>query len=353
MGAAVCCGSSPVLEPGNQMLADRLGIDNHTLVDLRERFYDCCEEVGGVMTIGDFFFVMRVEPTQFAHRCFAIINQDGTGRISFKEFVIGLWNVCSFDEFGLLRFAFQMFDSDSSGFIEIDEIEELVKSVQGNNYEKGIMRFVRSILRDCDKNGDGKISMRELVHLNKQLSSLFLPAFAFQLRLREEFYGNGFWLAVARKRQSENRCKNVKQLIQLSCETEAAENSKDSRALAKKRRNQWNGERCPLGTVAFDTYGQAGMVGSPIQANKNAKVVWDGQRFLPANGKEGKAGKRFGRTQMLMKQFKGINKPNEFNSSGSSATMYNTKATQQGSYASTYGSMASTYGSSSYRSTGR
>ena len=79
--------------------------------------------------------------------------QDGTGRISFKEFVIGLWNVCSFDEFGLLRFAFQMFDSDSSGYIEIDEIEELVKSVQGNNYEKGIMRFVRSILRDCDKNG--------------------------------------------------------------------------------------------------------------------------------------------------------------------------------------------------------
>ena len=115
----------------------------------------------------------------------------------------------------------------------------------------------------------------------------------------------------------------------------------------------YTGERCPLGTVAFDTYGQAGMVGSPIQANKNAKVVWDGQRFLPANGKEGKAGKRFGRTQMLMKQFKGINKPNEFNSSGSSATMYNTKATQQGSYASTYGSMASTYGSSSYRSTGR
>ena len=104
------------------------------------------------------------------------------------------------------------------------------------------------------------------------------------------------------------------------------------------------GERCPLGTVAFDTYGQAGMVGSPIQAKKNAKVVWDGQRFLPANGKEGNAGKRFGRTQMLMKQFKGINKPNEFNSS-SSATMYNTKATQQGPSASTYGSMASTYGS--------
>ena len=58
---------------------------------------------------------------------------------------------------------------------------------------------------------------------------------------REEFYGNGFWLAVARKRQSENQCKNVKQLIQLSCETEAAEKSKDSRALAKRRRNQWNG----------------------------------------------------------------------------------------------------------------
>ena len=54
MGAAsaLCCGSGPVLEPGNQMLADKLGIDNHTLNDLRERFYDCCEEVGGVMTIG-------------------------------------------------------------------------------------------------------------------------------------------------------------------------------------------------------------------------------------------------------------------------------------------------------------
>lgn len=288
-----------------RVLAERLNLEPEVIESMQKRFYDMCEECGRELTVDDFLHVMGVEKTTFAFRCFSIIDQDQSGVIDFKEFLIGLWNICSFDEYALLRFSFQLFDTDQSGYIELEEVEELIKSVQGTKFERHVMKFVRKVLKECDKNNDGRISMHELYYLHKQLNTLFLPAFAFQLHLREEFYGNKFWTEVAAKRSKDENVSSLSELIKMSGEMIRKQEQEQLRKEnAKKRQKQWNGARCPLGTVVYETYGNAG-IGSPIRVKKSAKVEWDGNKFVAASKSDKKRASPDKNT--LLKQMKAIN----------------------------------------------
>ena len=60
------------------------------------------------------------------------------GRVDFREFVVCVWNYCSFDVKGLIKFAFGMFDLDGSGVIEVHEMKELVAHVWGDHWESNV-----------------------------------------------------------------------------------------------------------------------------------------------------------------------------------------------------------------------
>lgn len=47
-----------------------------------------------------------------------IADEDQSGEIDFREFVVCCWNYCSFDMLSLVTFAFNMFDLDGSGELE-------------------------------------------------------------------------------------------------------------------------------------------------------------------------------------------------------------------------------------------
>ena len=63
-----------------------------------------------------------MEATPFAKKLFNLIDQNESGEIDFNEFLVGLWNVCTFDDESLLRFAFNLIDKDGSGYVD-KEIE--------------------------------------------------------------------------------------------------------------------------------------------------------------------------------------------------------------------------------------
>ena len=89
---------------------------------------------------------------------------------------------------------------------------------------------------------------------------------------------------------------------------QAHERSKDS---VKKPTKQWNGARCPLGTIAFESYGKAGNpLGAPIRVKKNAKVQWDGRQFISASKSDRKRASPD--REKLIKQMKAINGAGSF-----------------------------------------
>ena len=74
-------------------------------------------------------------------------DENGSGEIDFNEFLVGLWNICTFEDDCLIRcvcaacvsvcvcewpeiwsaVAFDLIDKDGSGLVDGEEVENLVK----------------------------------------------------------------------------------------------------------------------------------------------------------------------------------------------------------------------------------
>ena len=54
-----------------------------------------------------------LQPSKFTKRVFSIMDEDGSGEIDFREFVIALWNYCTLGKAALILFAFDLYDNDN------------------------------------------------------------------------------------------------------------------------------------------------------------------------------------------------------------------------------------------------
>jgi Ca2+-binding EF-hand superfamily protein len=63
------------------------------------RLYNIFQKVdvdgSGTIALAELLAHIDVERTQFSQRVFSIFDEDGSGEIDFREFVLALWNYCT------------------------------------------------------------------------------------------------------------------------------------------------------------------------------------------------------------------------------------------------------------------
>jgi Ca2+-binding EF-hand superfamily protein len=98
-----------------------------------------------------------LERNKFTERVFGIFDEDGSGCVDFKEFVVALWNYCTLTHSTLGKwqsqhpyrpgpflttssalFAFDLYDKDSSGIIDSNEVKLMLKEIYGSNYTQNV-----------------------------------------------------------------------------------------------------------------------------------------------------------------------------------------------------------------------
>jgi serine/threonine-protein phosphatase 2B regulatory subunit len=128
-----------------------------------------------MVDVNEFCRLLRVERSPFVERLFSMFDTDRGGLIDLKEFIVGAHaapgaapQVCSCWPYAGLanvsgdvredkvRFAFEIFDLDNSGYIEVHELRKIVKATNLAS-EKQLDRKVRWLLSQCDIDGDGQI----------------------------------------------------------------------------------------------------------------------------------------------------------------------------------------------------
>lgn len=140
-----------------------------------------------------------VERTNFTERVFSIFDEDRSGQVDFREFVLSLWNYCTLTKATLDLFAFDLYDQDSSGELGGDEVEQMLKDIYGkesktNHNAKSVAQEIRKIEKHHNFDID---RFRKFAGTH---NAMLFPIFRIQLALQKNILGKRFWERNATRR---------------------------------------------------------------------------------------------------------------------------------------------------------
>jgi len=130
------------------------------------------------------------------------MDKDGSGEVDFLEFVLAVWNYCSFTHSSLVRFAFDLYDLDGSGEIERAEAVQCIREVWGSEWENSsiaqkILAKLESIMQNT---ASGRLGVNLFQDFAARHPMLLFPAFQLQTEIQQKILGQRFWAMAAKRR---------------------------------------------------------------------------------------------------------------------------------------------------------
>lgn len=151
-----------------------------------------------------------VERTKFSERIFSIFDEDASGEIDFREFVLALWNYCTLSRATLDLFAFDLYDRDSSGALSIGEIAGMCRDIYGHNFKSNPQaRQIVKELREGKVEDEAGIDIDIFREFSRTHQALLFPAFLMQELLQKKILGKSFWEKNANRRIELSRGKFI------------------------------------------------------------------------------------------------------------------------------------------------
>ncbi|CAK4285512.1 unnamed protein product [Aphanomyces euteiches] len=218
----------PEYPVGDEMteLFSSLGFSVRDLNQIYHLFNAVNTEGTGAINVHEFlaYFgtLLQLSKTEFTKKTFKLMDKDESGKIDFEEFVLSLWNFCSFHPAALscrscvvvgsftreslVRYAFSLYDSDGSGDIDVDEAEHFVHEMWGDKWHSNKnAEAIMAKLRAIAKANDGYMPIENFVVFAHDHPLLMFPAFQIQHDMVEKILGEHFWTKIADQREKKQR----------------------------------------------------------------------------------------------------------------------------------------------------
>ncbi len=144
----------------------------------------------------DFFYNLEEEENVICRALFKM-NVKESKTIAFDEFVRFCASWCLYSREDILKFCFDCFDEDASGFI--DENEFKIMSLAVNKGSPAYPGNFDAALQMVDDNSDGVIDLAELKILDKRFPSMFFPLYRFQEKIQKMTLGERTWLEISER----------------------------------------------------------------------------------------------------------------------------------------------------------
>ena len=96
----------------------------------------------GQISYIEFLAILDLEETPITREVFCEMDDSKDWNITFREFVLNMWLFCTRTKQGISMFAFDIFDDDDSGSLDMDEVTDMVQRIYG---KKGLSHDIRLI----------------------------------------------------------------------------------------------------------------------------------------------------------------------------------------------------------------
>lgn len=203
MGTAVSRTKLPPEALEHMPTFRKIGLQEKHLRKLYKTFAHIDKDHSGELDLYEVLDYLKVAKTPFTQRVFRIFDEDGSGQIDFREFVLSTWNYATLTKSSLVLFAFDLYDEDGSGSIETEEIINMCKDVYGEEYNKSrlAMQILEKIHKLSDPSrGSGVISIDKFATFCDHHPGLLYPAFQFQNALQKAILGHAYWHKLSKER---------------------------------------------------------------------------------------------------------------------------------------------------------
>ena len=167
----------------------------------------------------DFF---KIRTTNFARRCFLLMDAAGAGEMTFPQFCVCAWNYCTYDAVGLATFAFNLYDKEGMGVISNNDMYQLIeesydiqnKTRQGdwgadlvkNSPEYNMKLAKLKIAKAAGR--DEQMDLKEWIRYSRTAPNLLKKAYVMQSVLQQDICGEKFWEQMTKKRRKKTKYHN-------------------------------------------------------------------------------------------------------------------------------------------------
>eukprot|EP01038_Epipyxis_sp_PR26KG_P009777 gene9777-13152_t len=160
----------------------------------------------GTIGLTEMLVHLDLDKTQFIERVFLLFDDNGSGAVDFCEFVVSVWNYCTLGPASLTTFTFDLYDSDGSGVLSVEEVDQILLDNYGANFDTNFhAKQISKSLHKISQNFDYETFLK----FSKSHKALLFPAFHIQSVLTRKILGSRFWSEQAAKRAKVSKGKYI------------------------------------------------------------------------------------------------------------------------------------------------
>jgi len=142
------------------------------------------------ITIENFLRFFGFHKCEFMRRAFSVLDKKRLGHVTFRQFVLIIWNYCTLGS-NMALFAFDLYDFDGNEMLDKDEADALLKDIYGKYYAKSRKgQKLNAKIQELGKEGVARLFWREFAVKNP---AVIQPCFEYQKKIMKKCLGARFW----------------------------------------------------------------------------------------------------------------------------------------------------------------